>query len=641
MKNDTLTSLLQNIEQQKKLLIKLESDLKRAQGHRSFLEVETIPYQLGAILLDSRKSLKNFLATPSKLLALHKYSKERRRRREEERRRQVVSTKQVSDSRVAPVGKGFSKGLTLLDPISDMCWRDAFVGFPLVREKFASQIESSSADFAFFESAWRANKGTWLYAFTSPGLKHDNAQALLKAIELLQKKNIPIVFWNKEDPMHYEMFKPIASRADYVFTTDELLLPRYKKELAHERVWALPFAAPVKKTNPIGRFALSTESVCFAGTYYAKNHEGRKRQMDFLLKALLDNNGVIYNRASNEKSGDYDYPEIFQGCIRPAVEFSEMIGVYKKFKVFLNVNTITNSTTMMSRRVYELLASGTPVVSTPSKAIVEQFPGIVITVANEEEANLAVKKLLNSSYHWHKHSVRGIRQVMSFHTYEQRWRDINNAIHQSGEPSMKTGVRIIAQYHGYLDLEVYLQTLLTQNHVDVMEVVLVHSASLQLDQNVLSKFNVNTVKLSDFKPGNYLDKNSKIDFTFFTDDRTLQYKNSLWGMISSFAYADGAAVCRSMYYKSSKVGDGLGYDIDSPNWYVWMGEVPSACCLVRDSKSEELLINLVNKKIKSKNEKSIFMIDPFNSIFVDEPEGFSDVAKLKNFLYKTSSYLGV
>ncbi len=46
--------------------------------------------------------------------------------------------------------------------------------------------------------------------------------------------------------MHYEMFKPIAEKVDYVFTTDQLVVDKYKKELGHSNIWALPFAAQLK-----------------------------------------------------------------------------------------------------------------------------------------------------------------------------------------------------------------------------------------------------------------------------------------------------------------------------------------------------------------------------------------------------------
>src|SRR5690606_18872227 len=123
--------------------------------------------------------------------------------------------------------------ITHLDPISELCWSTEIDNAPLERKNYQTQIKESNNDFAFLESAWRANQGQWEYAFTSPGLKHANAQALLDALSLFKKRELPIVFWNKEDPMHYDLFRPISKHADFIFTTDELSVEKYKREFKH------------------------------------------------------------------------------------------------------------------------------------------------------------------------------------------------------------------------------------------------------------------------------------------------------------------------------------------------------------------------------------------------------------------------
>ena len=44
---------------------------------------------------------------------------------------------------------------------------------------------------------------------------------------------------------------------------------------------------------------------------------------------------------------------------------------YRAYKIFLNVNSVHESPTMFSRRVFELLSSYTNVLSTPSVGITE------------------------------------------------------------------------------------------------------------------------------------------------------------------------------------------------------------------------------------------------------------------------------
>ncbi|MEG9531074.1 CgeB family protein [Mannheimia indoligenes] len=624
-------------------------ELKIAQQN----EKRTISYQLGYILINNSKSIKGLLKIPRDLFELYKQNNARKIKskqkdplviRSKENNVAVFPTKNLNINKISePIRVvGLNKGLTLLDPISELCWKDAFTGFPLSRAEFEKQITTSTSQFAFFESAWRANNSRWLYAFTSPELKHSNAQALLKAIELLKAKGIPIIFWNKEDPMHYEMFKPIAKYADYIFTTDALVVNKYKQDIGHNNVYALPFAAPIKKTNPLGRFSLKTETICFAGTYYAKNHENRKKQMDMLLPTLLENNGCIYDRASTEQKEDYAYPAQYKDIIRPAVDFEEMVGLYKKFQVFLNVNTITQSTTMMSRRVYELLASGTPVISTPSKAITEQFPGIVLTVNNEEEAKLAARKLLTDSYFWHKQSMLGIREVMYRHTYKQRWMEVENVVLGKVLDDSQPNIRVICIYHGYMDLDFFLKSIIQQNNVNISEIIVIKSNRLEVDAKILDKYKAKAFDFGCFNIRDYLGKSSNINYTFITDDRVYNFDNSIWGMSLAFKYTDVPAVIRSHYYKYSKLNDVYNYEIDSPNWYERMREVPTSCVLIDDNKHKEIVIDLNNKKVKSiDNKANILMIDPFNLVGLDNMNILKDTQKLQQFIYKTAPYLGV
>ncbi|WP_371858334.1 glycosyltransferase, partial [Pseudomonas sp. FW215-L1] len=46
-----------------------------------------------------------------------------------------------------------------------------------------------------------------------------------------------------------------------------------------------------------------------------------------------------------------------------------MLSAYRSFKIFLNVNSVTSSPSMCARRIFEIAASGTAVVSTESAAL--------------------------------------------------------------------------------------------------------------------------------------------------------------------------------------------------------------------------------------------------------------------------------
>lgn len=313
--------------------------------------------------------------------------------------------------------------LSILDEISNRCLSDILALDPLLKDNYADKICSCNHPI-LIESCWHGNNDDWLYAFTSPGLQHKNAQTLVAALKLAKKNNHKIIFWNKEDPMHYDKFLPIAKLCDIVFTTDSNCISKYKKDIPNAQVGVMPFAANVEICNPIDRFRVEPQTVCFAGSYYAERHEDRKKQMDLILPAIIEYNGIIYDRMSNIKSDTYKFPDIYSNFIKPAVTFDEIVNLYKTFLLFLNVNTITNSPTMMSRRVYELLACGTPVLSTPSEAIESQFGNIVQVATTTKEAISIAGNLISDSEKWGQISHVGYREVMKKHTYKHRFMDM-------------------------------------------------------------------------------------------------------------------------------------------------------------------------------------------------------------------------
>jgi hypothetical protein len=333
------------------------------------------------------------------------------------------------------------RALTILDEISEKSWRGPLRIERLRRNGYAKQIAEAKVDLLFLESCWKGGDGKWEYAFTSPGLAHANAVALVEATEIAKRQGLPVVFWNKEDPMHFDRFLPVARQATSILTTDGNKVSAYRDAVPGAFVDVLPFAAHPAVCNPSGRFREASETVCFAGAYYPEFHDDRLRQMEYVLPAIETFGGAIYDRYSHLETDRYRFPQRYQPFIRPSVRFAELVSVYKRFKVFLNVNTITDSPTMMARRVYELLASGTPVVSAPSAALEAQFPDLVAVGESEAEIKDAVDKLLSDSEHWERVSHRGYREVLRRHTYEQRVEIVERAV---GRPGATPGPALVS-----------------------------------------------------------------------------------------------------------------------------------------------------------------------------------------------------
>src|SRR5699024_136484 len=235
--------------------------------------------------------------------------------------------------------------------------------------------------------------------------------------------DIPVVFWNKEDPVHYEHFIETAKLCDFVFTTDRDKVDSYKQDCNHENVDVLQFAAQPKTHNPIKIQKERVEGISFAGSYYALREE-RSADMNRLFRASIPYNLYIYDR-------NYDYtlkgerlnfvfPEEFRKYILGSLPFYQIDKAYKGYKFMININTVKYSPTMYARRVYEGLASGTPIISTYSLGMEKQFGDIIGYSEDEVELHHYLAKLNNEDSEYNKVKQIGIRRVLSQHTYSKR-----------------------------------------------------------------------------------------------------------------------------------------------------------------------------------------------------------------------------
>ena len=276
------------------------------------------------------------------------------------------------------------------------------------------------------ESAWRGNGGSWEYRvarYAYPGWEE-----LERLVAWCRQHGIRTAFWNKEDPVHFDRFLDTAKLFDFVFTTDANCIPRYKHAVGHDRVYPLAFAAQPRLHNPIRVPGYRQKTVCFAGSYYRNRHPRRREEMDWLLEAGLGFGLEIYDRGFGQRgrgSEDFCFPERFTSAVVGGVAYQDIVRVYKQYKVFLNVNSVADSPTMFSRRVFELLACGTPVVSTPARAIDELLGREVVqVVSSAEEARAVLQRLLADDGWRERLGLTGQRLIAAGHTYAHRLHEI-------------------------------------------------------------------------------------------------------------------------------------------------------------------------------------------------------------------------
>lgn len=343
---------------------------------------------------------------------------------------------------------GHVRAAVILDEFSAQAWGYEFSTIPVTPQGWLTEI-SEGIDLLLVESAWNGNSGAWQYQLT--GSQAPSA-ALRDLVAHCKENGIPTVFWNKEDPPHYEDFLDTARLFDAVFTSDSNLIPQYRRDLGHNRIEAMSFAAQPAVHNPIRdpKIPYQQGDVAFAGMYFAHKYPERREQMKLLLDAAvaasrrMRNGLTIYSRFVGQDA-KYQFPEPYADHVVGSLPYRKMLSAYKAFKVFLNVNSVVDSPSMCARRIFEISAAGTPVVTTPSRAIGEFFDSSEITVVDSpDEAEWALRALVNSPELRDRMVHRAQRKIWSHHTYTHRAQSVLHAAGLGDEKAKGSSLKKIS-----------------------------------------------------------------------------------------------------------------------------------------------------------------------------------------------------
>ncbi|CBT75626.1 putative glycosyl transferase [Glutamicibacter arilaitensis Re117] len=327
----------------------------------------------------------------------------------------------VSEDRHRPVP--VTNVAVILDDFSAKAWAPEWNCTFITPESWKQDLKSQKFDLLFVESAWAGNKKSWQYHLTGPTAPRP---AFVEMVEGFKQLSIPTVFWNKEDPPHFADFLETAKLFEHVFTSDSRLIPEYRKELGHDRVSALSFAAQPEFHNPVRPLNQERRDVAFAGMYFADKYPERKEQMDIVLGGASDISSRLSTGLdifSRQHGGDkkYQFPAPYDKNVVGSLDYEKMLSAYKYYKVFLNVNSVVDSPSMCARRIFEITAAGTPVVSAPSAAIENFFSASeVLQVSNRKEASDAIRSLVRSPELRDRMVHMGQRRIWQNHTYAHR-----------------------------------------------------------------------------------------------------------------------------------------------------------------------------------------------------------------------------
>ncbi|WP_313106980.1 FkbM family methyltransferase [Stutzerimonas nitrititolerans] len=476
-----LTELRRALEQQQAQIKSLtqelskESDKRRVAEQRLIQTRASMTYQLG-YQLKSATSLGGLVRLPGSLARLYRQANKQRQIRSSQpalltapktfehtpvdrpAEPEVLADAKQS-ARLLPhrIAQGQLKIACIMDDFTFGSYKPEAQLQQLTPTDWQAELEEFQPELLFIESAWRGKDELW-----GSKVGH-NASELQQIVRWCKARGIPTMFWNKEDPVHFETFLTTAKQFDYVFTTDMDCIHRYKAALGHDRVYFLPFACQPSVHNPIELYERK-DAFCFAGAYYARYPERTRDLGNFVAKLPEFRPVEIYDRNYGKNDPNYQFPAEYQPFIVGTLPFAEIDRAYKGYRYAINLNSIKQSQTMFARRVYELLGCNTVTVSNYSRGVRLMFGDLVITTDSGEEMVRRLEALAGDEESSGKLRLAALRKVMLEHTYEQRLNYIVAKVSGSPVTSLLPDVAVLGYARTEEDAQGIIANFQRQTH---------------------------------------------------------------------------------------------------------------------------------------------------------------------------------
>lgn len=264
----------------------------------------------------------------------------------------------------------------ICDEMTWLDFKDQCRSIFLSPRDWREQMDDFAPELLFCESAWDGSVCGWPdwrgRIYRNGGVWFENRKILLELLDYCRLRGIPTAFWNKEDPTFWQHprydFTDTALRFDYLFTTAEECVAGYRA-LGHRQVSALPFGVNTALFSP-SRQAPEAGRVIFAGSWF-NDIPQRCRDMSLLFDHVLEQGMTldIYDRKSSSGGKNFRFPQRYEPYIHPGVPYPELPALLGRYEYALNVNSVTDSQTMCSRRVLQMAACGMNIITNPSPAM--------------------------------------------------------------------------------------------------------------------------------------------------------------------------------------------------------------------------------------------------------------------------------
>ena len=329
-------------------------------------------------------------------------------------------------------------------------------------DNWRNELAKFKPDLFFLESAWEGKDKSW-YKKIANGSKD-----LYDLTNYCHDNGIPVIFWNKEDPVYTDVFMSAASCADFVFTTDFDCIDRYKRTLQHNNVYLLHFSAQPKVHNPLEMHDRK-DKFCFAGAYYHRYKE-RSRVFDAFADVFEKGKGLdIFDRNLGSARPEHAFPHRYDKMIVGNLKPEDIHIAYKGYNYGINMNSVGQSQSMFARRVYELLASNTVSVGNYSRGTKNIFGDLTICTDSADTMAAHLEKYCSNQDDYRKYRLLGLRKVLKDNLCEDRLGFIANCVFNKEMRRKMPDVYVISENKNSFEKQTYENKIFVSSFDDIPE----------------------------------------------------------------------------------------------------------------------------------------------------------------------------
>lgn len=290
-------------------------------------------------------------------------------------------------------------------------------------------------DLVFVESAFHGVGDEWRYKLEKQPLymRLFGPREIRDIARVARDRGVPAIFWNKDDKAFFDAFIDVAKYFRYVFTTDSDCLPRYEAALPQDSVSGLLAMAYQPAFHNFNGFDFSVREACFVGSYYRKILKFRRDFLDMIFNACVAARARlnVYDRNSSRMSHffEFRFPDHPSLKVRKGVPYPETARLYKTYAISINVNSVTDSPTMLSRRLLEILACGGVCVTNDTPSVQREFASFCHVVDSSEAARETLGRLRDGpSRDDLEKAEAGALYVAKRHTWRNRLEELADRV---------------------------------------------------------------------------------------------------------------------------------------------------------------------------------------------------------------------